>query len=59
VRLPRRLVTARGLRLAVQRALGEPARRRRARELAAWVAEHDPAARAAELVEELAVRHTN
>jgi UDP:flavonoid glycosyltransferase YjiC (YdhE family) len=69
VRLPRRLVTPRGLRLAVQRALAEPARRARARELAAWVAERDPADRAAELVEGLAsgavgsgpkdVRHTN
>jgi UDP:flavonoid glycosyltransferase YjiC (YdhE family) len=53
VRLPRRLVTARGLRLAVQRALAEPGRRARARELAAWVATHDPADRAAELVEGL------
>jgi UDP:flavonoid glycosyltransferase YjiC (YdhE family) len=54
VRLPRRLVTARGLRLAVQRALAEPRRRDRARELAAWVAQRDPADRAAELVEGLA-----
>jgi UDP:flavonoid glycosyltransferase YjiC (YdhE family) len=59
VRLPRRLVSARGLRLAVQRALAEPARRARARELAAWLAQRDPADRAAELVEGLAVRHAN
>jgi UDP:flavonoid glycosyltransferase YjiC (YdhE family) len=58
VRLPRRLVTARGLRLAVQRALGEPGRRERARELAAWAARRDPADRAAELVEGLAAGHT-
>jgi UDP:flavonoid glycosyltransferase YjiC (YdhE family) len=54
VRLPRRLVSARGLRLAVQRALAEPALRTRARELAAWAAARDPADRAAELVEGLA-----
>jgi UDP:flavonoid glycosyltransferase YjiC (YdhE family) len=54
VRLPRRLVTARGLRLAVERALADPALRARARELAGWVVERDPADRAAELVEGLA-----
>jgi UDP:flavonoid glycosyltransferase YjiC (YdhE family) len=54
VRLPRRLIGARGLRLAVQRALAEPRRRARARELAAWAAARDPADRAAELVEGLA-----
>lgn len=56
VRLPRRLVTARGLRLAVQRALADPALRVRAGELAAWAAERDPAERAAELIEDLAAR---
>jgi UDP:flavonoid glycosyltransferase YjiC (YdhE family) len=55
VRLPRRLVSARGLRLAVTRALAAPALRARARELAAWNAARDPADRAAELVEGLAV----
>jgi UDP:flavonoid glycosyltransferase YjiC (YdhE family) len=59
VRLPRRLVTARGLRLAVMRALEEPRLRERARAMATWLAENDPGARAAALVEELAVRHTN
>jgi UDP:flavonoid glycosyltransferase YjiC (YdhE family) len=54
VRLPRRLVTPRALRLAVQRALAEPALRARTRELAAWAAARDPADRAAELVEDLA-----
>jgi UDP:flavonoid glycosyltransferase YjiC (YdhE family) len=58
VRLPRRLVTATGLRLAVQRALRTPSLRVRARELAAWAAERDPADRAAELVEGF-VRDTN
>jgi UDP:flavonoid glycosyltransferase YjiC (YdhE family) len=56
VRLPRRLISPRGLRLAVQRALADPSLRVRARELAAWAAERDPADRAAELVEELAER---
>ena len=53
VRLPRRLVSPRGLRLAVLRALAEPALRDRTRELAAWAAARDPAERAAELVETL------
>jgi UDP:flavonoid glycosyltransferase YjiC (YdhE family) len=64
VRLPRRLVTPRALRLAVQRALTEPALRVRTRELAAWAAVRDPADRAAELVEGLVasghdIRDTN
>lgn len=64
VRVPRRLASPRALRLAVARALAEPALRSRARELAAWAAAHSPAARAADLVESLArspdsVRHTN
>ncbi|MDX6682196.1 MAG: hypothetical protein QOG94_2235 [Solirubrobacteraceae bacterium] len=54
VRLPRRLVGARGLRLAVGRALARPALLARAGELAAWAAEHDGATRAAGLVEAFA-----
>ena len=54
VRLPRRMVAARSLRLAVGRALARPALFERARELAAWAAEHDGAARAAWHVEALA-----
>ena len=53
VRLPRRLITPTGLRLAVQRALTEPSLRARSRELAAWAAARDPGDRAAELVEGL------
>jgi UDP:flavonoid glycosyltransferase YjiC (YdhE family) len=53
VRLPRRLVSARGLRLAVLRALADPALAARASELAAWYGERDPADRAAELVEQM------
>jgi UDP:flavonoid glycosyltransferase YjiC (YdhE family) len=56
VRLPRRLISARGVRAAVQRALAERSLRARAGELAAWVAARDPADRAAELVEGLAAR---
>jgi UDP:flavonoid glycosyltransferase YjiC (YdhE family) len=56
VRVPRRFVTPRAVRLAVQRALGEPAIRARAREIGAWSATHDAGARASELVEQLAGR---
>ncbi|MDO8185110.1 glycosyltransferase [Conexibacter sp. CPCC 205706] len=54
VRLPWRLLRPATVRLAVQRALDEPALRRRAAELAAWSAANDAAARAADLVERLA-----
>lgn len=53
-RLPWRLVSPLGVRLAVRRVLSDTGIRARAGELAAWAAEHDGAARAAELVEELA-----
>jgi MGT family glycosyltransferase len=54
VRVPRRFVTPRVLRLAVERALGEPRIRARARELETWAATHDSGTRAATLVEALA-----
>jgi UDP:flavonoid glycosyltransferase YjiC (YdhE family) len=54
VRVPRRFVSPRSIRLAVERALGEPSIRTRAAELARWCGEHDAAASAAVLVEELA-----
>jgi UDP:flavonoid glycosyltransferase YjiC (YdhE family) len=53
VRLPRRFISPRPLRLAVERALGEVSIRARARELGEWAASHDAGARAAELVEGL------
>jgi UDP:flavonoid glycosyltransferase YjiC (YdhE family) len=56
VRLPRRFVTPRGVRLAVERALEHASIRTRVGQLAAWMASHDAGARAAELVEELAAR---
>jgi UDP:flavonoid glycosyltransferase YjiC (YdhE family) len=54
VRLPWRLLSPTTVRLAARRALGDPALRQRASELADWAAAHDGATRAAELVEELA-----
>ncbi len=56
VRLPRRFVSPRPLRLAVERALSELSIRARAGELAAWADTHDPADTAAALVERLAER---
>lgn len=54
VRLPWRLLSPATVRLAVERALGEPGRRARARELASWGEAHPAAPRAATLVEGLA-----
>lgn len=54
VRVPRRYITPRVLRLAVERALGEPGIRARAQELARWDAAHDAGDTAAQLVEGLA-----
>lgn len=62
VRLPRRFTTPRSIGLAVERALADARMRARARELAVWHASNDPAARAADLVEDLArrsIRHPN
>ncbi len=54
VRIPRRLLSPRTLRLAVERALGEASIRARAEEIARWLRAHDPALAAARLVEQLA-----
>jgi len=54
VRVPRRFLTARVLRLAVERALAQPRIRARSRELARWAQSNDPGARAASLLEQLA-----
>jgi len=53
-RLPWRLVSPLGVRLAVARVLGDAGMRARAAELAAWAGDHDGPARASELVEQLA-----
>jgi UDP:flavonoid glycosyltransferase YjiC (YdhE family) len=57
--LPRRLLSSRGIRLATRRLLGEERFRDTAGEVAAWSAEHDGAAAAAELVEEAARNATS
>jgi UDP:flavonoid glycosyltransferase YjiC (YdhE family) len=56
VRLPRRLCTPRGVRLAVQRALGR--RRARVDAVARWIATHDARTRACEEIERWAIRGT-
>jgi UDP:flavonoid glycosyltransferase YjiC (YdhE family) len=53
VRLPRRFISPRPLRRAVERVLGEPSIGERARELAAWASAHDAGARASVLIERL------
>jgi UDP:flavonoid glycosyltransferase YjiC (YdhE family) len=57
--LPRRLLSRRGVRLAVRRLLGEVGFREKAREVADWSAAHDGAVAAAELVEEAARKATS
>jgi UDP:flavonoid glycosyltransferase YjiC (YdhE family) len=54
VRVPRRFISPRPLRLAVQRALGDASIRARARAIASWDKTHDAGATAALLVERLA-----
>jgi MGT family glycosyltransferase len=55
VMLPWRLLAPATLRLAARKALAGPAYAGRAEAIGAWAAEHDGAARAAELVEKLAL----
>lgn len=54
VRVPRRFVTPRVLRLAIERAVTDGAIKARANELAAWELDHDSGTAAAKLVERLA-----
>jgi UDP:flavonoid glycosyltransferase YjiC (YdhE family) len=54
VRLPRRFISPRPLRRAVEQVLGEPSIRKRAREFAAWASEHDAGTRASLMIERLA-----
>jgi len=54
VSLPRRLQTARGVRLAVRRLLAEPGHARKVESLSAWSRAHPGEAAAADAVEELA-----
>jgi MGT family glycosyltransferase len=55
-RLPRRLVSPLGVRLAVRRALDTPRIARSVAAVAKWSAQHDGAARAADLVERFGAR---
>jgi MGT family glycosyltransferase len=57
--LPRRLLSRRGIRSAVRRLLGDDGYRARTGEIAAWTEANDGAARAAELVEEVARKATS
>ncbi|HEV3283730.1 MAG TPA: nucleotide disphospho-sugar-binding domain-containing protein, partial [Solirubrobacteraceae bacterium] len=54
VRLPRRFISPRSLRAAVDRVLAEPSIGARARSLEEWARQHDAGASAALLVERLA-----
>jgi MGT family glycosyltransferase len=54
VRVPRRFVSPRSIRFAVERALGDAEIRSRARSIAAWTETHDAGDRAARLLEEFA-----
>jgi UDP:flavonoid glycosyltransferase YjiC (YdhE family) len=56
VPLPRRLVSPRGVRLAVRRVLTDPDLRDRARRLGDWAKNHDGAAVAADLLEDFATK---
>jgi UDP:flavonoid glycosyltransferase YjiC (YdhE family) len=58
VSLPRRLITPRGVRLAVRRLLAEPGYAERARELGRWAEAHDGGEVAAWEVEGLAARES-
>jgi MGT family glycosyltransferase len=57
--LPRRFLSPRGVQLAVRRLVGDGHYRARAAEIAAWAAENDGAANAAQLVEETARNATS
>jgi UDP:flavonoid glycosyltransferase YjiC (YdhE family) len=53
VRLPRRFLSPRAIRLAVERALGDPSIHASAQEFERWADRHDPADAAARLVEQV------
>ena len=56
ISLPRRLITARGVRLAVRKLLSDGAYAERARDLAAWAARHDGAEAAADALDTFTAR---
>jgi MGT family glycosyltransferase len=53
VRLPRRFISARPVRRAVERVIADGSIRQRARDFASWSSTHDVGARASELIERL------
>jgi UDP:flavonoid glycosyltransferase YjiC (YdhE family) len=57
VRLPRRFISPRPLRLAVERVLDEPSITESAQTLSVWATKHDPGVRASVLIERLARPH--
>ncbi len=59
VSVPRRLITSRGIRLAVRKVLADPGYAERAGELAAWARRHDGSEVAARAVEGLALTPTS
>jgi MGT family glycosyltransferase len=59
VSLPKRLMSARGIRLAARKVLGDPSYRERAGEIKRWAQEHDGSERAAILCEEAARNATS
>jgi MGT family glycosyltransferase len=58
VGLPKRLTTARGVRLAVRKLLADPGYKQRAEEIARWSETHDGAAAAADELERFATRNS-
>ena len=58
VRLPRRFISPRPLRHAVERTLSEPSIRTQAQALGAWASNHDAGSRAATLIERLAAERS-
>ncbi|MBA2566827.1 MAG: glycosyl transferase, partial [Thermoleophilaceae bacterium] len=59
VSLPRRLITPRGVRLAVRKLLAQERYARTAAALASWAAEHDGAATAADALESMVTTAAN
>ncbi len=58
IRLPRRFITPRGMRLAVERVLEDGSLRARADAISVWASTHDPGAMASRLIEDLVERRS-
>jgi MGT family glycosyltransferase len=57
LRLPRRFISPRPLRRAVEQVINDPSIRTRAKEFATWISTHNPGALATSHIEQLASRH--